>query len=159
MDLRWEYKPAHSTDAGLRYQTFRPGQSYHDPIPANLTAASQANLGYPDNQLQPPGGSAAAVFSAWPGRPRGQKVFRKGLTEQLLTSLLLLVLELPWDPKGDGKTTVRGGWGLFYNPIEPTRARAVSGLSRLSAVARSSQKDSLARPFVLQDGNSGAQSL
>jgi hypothetical protein len=25
---------------------------------------------------------------------------------------------LAWDPKGDGKTSIRGGWGLFYNPIE-----------------------------------------
>jgi hypothetical protein len=27
-------------------------------------------------------------------------------------------LGIAWDPKGDGKTSIRGGWGLFYNPIE-----------------------------------------
>src|SRR5258706_488020 len=51
--LRWEYnQPLY--DAGLRYQTFRPGQAT-TTYPCQLTAASQANLGYPDTNCNPGG--------------------------------------------------------------------------------------------------------
>src|SRR6266550_1378548 len=111
--LRWEYnQPLY--DAGLRYQTFRPGQAT-TTYPCQLTAASQANLGYPDTNCNP-GGSAAAVFPLGLVVP-GDKGVPKGLTDNYYKSFAPRI-GIAWDPKGDGKTTVRGGWGLFYNPIE-----------------------------------------
>jgi Carboxypeptidase regulatory-like domain/TonB dependent receptor len=111
--LRWEYnQPLY--DAGLRYQTFRPGQAT-TTYPCQLSAASQASLGYPDTNCNP-GGSAAAVFPLGLVVP-GDKGVPKGLTESYYKSFAPRI-GVAWDPIGNGKTTIRGGWGLFYNPIE-----------------------------------------
>ncbi|MCU1314921.1 MAG: Oar protein, partial [Candidatus Acidoferrum typicum] len=144
--LRWEYnQPLY--DAGLRYQTFRPGQAT-TTYPCQLTAASQANLGYPDTNCNP-GGSAAAVFPLGLVVP-GDKGVPKGLTDSYYKSFAPRI-GLAWDPKGDGKTTVRGGWGLFYNPIEQLvleqfQAEPPFGGSSLLS------EGLFSTPFVLQDG-------
>ncbi|PYU80221.1 MAG: hypothetical protein DMG50_21110 [Acidobacteria bacterium] len=144
--LRWEYnQPLY--DAGLRYQTFRPGQAT-TTYPCQLTAASQANLGYPDTNCNP-GGSAAAVFPLGLVVP-GDKGVPKGLTDNYYKSFAPRI-GIAWDPKGDGKTTVRGGWGLFYNPIEQLvleqfQAEPPFGGSSLLS------EGLFNTPFVLQDG-------
>ncbi len=143
--LRWEYnQPLY--DAGLRYQTFRPGQAT-TTYPCQLTAASQANLGYPDTNCNP-GGSAAAVFPLGLVVP-GDKGVPKGLTDSYYKSFAPRI-GISWDPKGDGKTTVRGGWGLFYNPIEQLvleqfQAEPPFGGSSLLS------EGLFSTPFVLQD--------
>jgi hypothetical protein len=111
--LRWEFnQPLY--DAGGRYQTFRPGQAT-TTFPCQLSADSQANLGYPDNNCNP-GGSAAAVFPLGLVVP-GDKGVPRGLTSSYYKAFAPRV-GVAWDPWKNGKTTVRGGWGLFYNPIE-----------------------------------------
>ena len=111
--LRWEFnQPIY--DAGKRYQTFRPGQAT-TTFPCQLSAASQANLGYPDNNCNP-GGSAAAVFPLGLVVP-GDKGVPQGLTDSYYKSFAPRI-GIAWDPWKNGKTTIRGGFGLFYNPIE-----------------------------------------
>ncbi len=111
--LRWEFnQPIY--DAGKRYQTFRPGQPT-TTYPCQLSAASQATLGYPDTNCNP-GGSAAAVFPLGLVVP-GDKGVPKGLTSSYYKAFAPRI-GLAWDPFKDGKTTIRGGFGLFYNPIE-----------------------------------------
>jgi hypothetical protein len=111
--LRWEYnQPLY--DKGLRYQTFRPGQAT-TTYPCQLSPDSQASLGYPDNNCNP-GGSAAAVFPLGLVVP-GDKGVPKGLTEPYYKAIAPRI-GISWDPAGNGKTTLRGGWGMFYNPIE-----------------------------------------
>ena len=144
--LRWEYnQPLY--DAGLRYQTFRPGQAT-TTYPCQLTADSQAALGYADTNCNP-GGSAAAVFPLGLVVP-GDKGVPKGLTDNYYKSFAPRI-GIAWDPKGNGKTTVRGGWGLFYNPIEQLvleqfQAEPPFGGSSLLS------EGLFSTPFVLQDG-------
>ena len=111
--LRWEFnQPLY--DAGGRYQTFRPGQAT-TTFPCQLSVDSQANLGYPDTNCNP-GGSAAAVFPLGLVVP-GDKGVPRGLTASYYKAFAPRI-GVAWDPWKDGKTTVRGGWGLFYNPVE-----------------------------------------
>jgi hypothetical protein len=111
--LRWEFnQPIY--DAGGRYQTFRPGQAT-TTFPCQLTPASQTTLGYPDTNCNP-GGSAAAVFPLGLVVP-GDKGVPRGLTQSYYHAFAPRI-GIAWDPLGNGKTTIRGGFGLFYNPIE-----------------------------------------
>ena len=111
--LRWEFnQPIY--DAGKRYQTFRPGQA-STTFPCQLSAANQANLGYPTNDCNP-GGSASAVFPLGLVVP-GDKGVPRGLTDSYYKAFAPRI-GIAWDPFKNGKTTVRAGWGLFYNPIE-----------------------------------------
>ena len=111
--LRWEYNQPFY-DAGGRYQTFRPGQAT-TTYPCQLNAASQAALGYPDANCNP-GGSAQAVFPLGLVVP-GDKGVPKGLTESYYNAFAPRI-GIAWDPGKNGKTTVRAGFGIFYNPIE-----------------------------------------
>src|ERR1700730_3940677 len=91
--LRWEFnEPIY--DAGLRYQTFRPGQA--------------------DTVFQYTGDPA--MFPLGLVIP-GDKGVPKGLTASYYHAFAPRI-GIAWDPFKDGKTTVRAGWGLFYNPIE-----------------------------------------
>jgi hypothetical protein len=91
--LRWEYnQPIY--DAGLRYQTFRPGQA--------------------DTVFQYTGDPA--MFPLGLVIP-GDKGVPKGLTASYYHAFAPRI-GVAWDPFKDGKTTIRAGWGLFYNPIE-----------------------------------------
>src|SRR5215472_5249757 len=101
-------------DAGGRYQTFRPGQAT-TTYPCQLSPESQATLGYPDNNCNP-GGSAAAVFPLGLVVP-GDKGVPTGLTASYYKAFAPRI-GVAWDPWKNGKTSIRGGWGLFYNPIE-----------------------------------------
>jgi hypothetical protein len=111
--LRWEYNQAFY-DAGGRYQTFRPGQKT-TTYPCQLSAGSQAALGYPDTNCNP-GGSAQAVFPLGLVVP-GDAGVPKGLTKPYYNSFAPRI-GIAWDPRKNGKTTIRAGFGVFYNPIE-----------------------------------------
>jgi len=92
--LRWEYNQPFY-DARGRYQTFRPGQtsSVYD---CSVTPVGNCPVGL--------------VVPGDPGVP-------KGLTKPYYKSFAPRI-GVAWDPRKDGKMTIRGGFGLFYNPIE-----------------------------------------
>jgi Carboxypeptidase regulatory-like domain len=145
--LRWEFnQPLY--DAGKRYQTFRPGQAT-TTFPCQLSAGSLASLGYPDDNCNP-GGSAAAVFPLGLVVP-GDKGVPRGLTDSYYKAFAPRI-GIAWDPWKNGKTTIRGGFGLFYNPIEQLvleqfQAEPPFGGSSLLA------ETLFNTPFVTQDGN------
>jgi outer membrane receptor protein involved in Fe transport len=122
--LRWELNTPYY-DNGNRLQTFRPGQATTQ-YPCFLSAANAAALGAssqdcsetsPNNAYFPLG----LVFPNDKGVPRGltstyYKAFapRFGLSYSPgWTSGWLAKLT-----GGPGKSTIRGGYGIFYNPIE-----------------------------------------
>ena len=111
--LRWEFNEPMYDKAG-RYQTFRPGQAT-TTFPCQLSAASQAVLGYPDTNCNP-GGSAQAVFPLGLVVP-GDKGVPRGLTASYYHAFAPRI-GIAWDPWKDGKTTIRAGFGIFYNPVE-----------------------------------------
>jgi hypothetical protein len=135
--LRWELNIPYY-DLGNRLQTFRPGQiskqypCFLDPsIPTsqsllaagynqncNVTTANPADSNFNTSSAVFPVG---LVFPGDPGVPRG-------LTSTYYKSFAPRV-GLAWSPGwtegwlskltgGPGKTSVRMGWGIFYNPIE-----------------------------------------
>jgi carboxypeptidase family protein len=145
--LRWEFnQPIY--DAGKRYQTFRPGQAT-TTYPCQLSAASQASLGYPDANCNP-GGSAAAVFPLGLVVP-GDKGVPRGLTDSYYKSFAPRI-GIAWDPWKNGKTTIRGGFGLFYNPIEQLVLEQFQGEPPFGGSSLLSE-GLFNTPFVGQDGN------
>src|SRR5229473_2456816 len=122
--LRWELNTPQA-DAGQKVQTFRPGQPT-TIYPCQLSAASQASLGYPDANCNP-GGSAQAVFPLGVVVP-GDTGVPKGLSNTYYRSFAPR-LGVAWSPDakdgflhklfgGPGKTSIRAGFGIFYNPVE-----------------------------------------
>ncbi len=147
--LRWEFnQPIY--DAGKRYQTFRPGQAT-TTFPCQLSAASQASLGYPDSDCNP-GGSAAAVFPLGLVVP-GDKGVPRGLTDSYYKSFAPRI-GIAWDPWKNGKTTIRGGFGLFYNPIEQLVLEQFQGEPPFGGSSLISG-GLFNTPFVSQSGSAG----
>jgi outer membrane receptor protein involved in Fe transport len=102
--LRWELNTP-LTDIGKRVQTFRPGQ-VTSVYPCKNTAYDQA-LGVSDcNSIFPTG----IVFP-------GDKGVPAGLTQTYYKAFAPRI-GIAWSPGSSGKTSIRAGWGLFYNPIE-----------------------------------------
>jgi hypothetical protein len=122
--LRWELNTPQA-DAGQKVQTFRPGQAT-TIYPCQLSAASQATLGFPDGNCNP-GGSAQAVFPLGLVVP-GDRGIPKGLSNTYYKSFAPRI-GVAWSPDakdgflgklfgGAGKTSIRTGFGIFYNPVE-----------------------------------------
>jgi Carboxypeptidase regulatory-like domain len=151
--LRWEFnEPLY--DAGGRYQTFRPGQAT-TTYPCQLSGASQVTLGYPDTNCNP-GGSAAAVFPLGLVVP-GDKGVPKGLTSSYYHAFAPRI-GLAWDPWKNGKTTLRGGFGMFYNPIEQLVLEQFQGEPPFGGSSLLSE-DLFSTPFVGQSGSTGNLSV
>lgn len=122
--LRWELNTPY-VDSGNRLQTFRPGQNTTQ-YPCWLSAASQASLGTTTADCSPTSANNAyfptgLVFPGDPGVPRGLTTtyykafapriglaYSPGWTKGFLSKLT----------GGPGKSTIRGGYGIFYNPME-----------------------------------------
>src|SRR6266481_3464348 len=122
--LRWELTTPQA-DAGQKVQTFRPGQAT-TIYPCQLSAATQASLGYADANCNP-GGSAQAVFPLGVVVP-GDTGVPKGLSNTYYKSFAPRI-GVAWSPDakdgflgklfgGAGKTSIRAGYGIFYNPVE-----------------------------------------
>ncbi len=124
--LRWELNTPYY-DTGNRLQTFRPGQATTQ-YPCWLSADNAAALGLTagdcgqgttngNNAVFPLG----LVFPGDKGVPRGlTSTYYKGFAPRI---------GLAWSPNwtegwlakltgGPGNTSIRAGFGLFYNPIE-----------------------------------------
>ena len=118
--LRWELNTP-LNDIGHKVQTFRPGQ-VSSVYPCALSPASQAELG-----VVSPDCNAAGVTPVGLVVP-GDKGVPNGLTDTYYNSFAPRI-GLAWSPGwtegalksitgGPGKTSVRMGYGIFYNPIE-----------------------------------------
>ena len=96
--LRWELNTP-LTDISQHVQTFRPGQT--------STVFPCANTGNTDCSTQTPVG---LVVPGDPGVPAGMtSTYYKAFAPRI---------GIAWSPGSSGKTSIRAGWGLFYNPME-----------------------------------------
>jgi hypothetical protein len=113
--LRWElFTPL--TDISQHVQTFRPGQLtsvYPCQLNGSLDSSLVAQYGSTDCS---PTGPAAAVNPVGLVFPRDKGV-PAGLTSTYYKTFAPRI-GLAWSPGNSGKTSIRVGWGMFYNPIE-----------------------------------------
>ena len=96
--LRWELNTP-IADISKHVQTFRPGQT-SKIYPCEDTVNTDCSSMTPVGLLVPgdpgvPGGLTQTYYKAFAPR-----------------------IGLAWSPGNSGKTSVRAGWGMFYNPIE-----------------------------------------
>ncbi|HVI10779.1 MAG TPA: carboxypeptidase regulatory-like domain-containing protein [Candidatus Binatia bacterium] len=108
--LRWELDTP-PTDIAGHVETFRPGQN-STVYPCGLSAAGAAELGVSagtscaDAGVQPTG----LVVPGDAGVPAG-------MTSTYYHAFAPRI-GIAWSPGKSGKTSIRTGWGIFYNPIE-----------------------------------------
>lgn len=103
--LRWELNTP-IADISKHVQTFRPGQSTK-VYPCQLSQASIDALGTSDCTSVFPTG---LLVPGDPGVPNGlTQTYYKAFAPRI---------GVAWSPGTSGKTSIRAGWGLFYNPIE-----------------------------------------
>jgi len=100
--LRWEFNTP-IADIGHRVQAFRPGQ-VSGVFPCQDTSAT---TGVTDCSSQTPVGLVVP----------GDKGVPPGLTQTYFTAFAPRI-GIAYSPGNSGKTSIRAGWGLFYNPIE-----------------------------------------
>jgi hypothetical protein len=149
--LRWElFTPL--TDVGHRVQTFRPGQE---------TAIYPCQLGdLPDGTPNPliaqygstdcsPTGPAAGVNPLGLVIP-GDRGVPAGLTTTYYKTFAPRI-GLAWSPGTSGRTSIRAGWGLFYNPMEQLVLEQFSAEPPFGGSSGISNSF-FNTPFVLQDG-------
>jgi hypothetical protein len=157
--LRWELNLP-LEDKFDRIQTFRPGQATK-VYPCRLDGRTQDLIDEFGSAGCNPGQAGAAVFPLGLVVP-GDEGVPKGLTQTYYRSFAPR-LGLAWSPgpRGgflkklfgeQGKTSIRAGWGMFYNPVEQLVLEQFSaeppfgGSSGLNA-------PTFQRPFRLQDGS------
>lgn len=122
--LRWELNTP-IADVGGRTQTFRPNQPTMI-YPCQLSPANPLvpSLGATDCGPGSPGESVFPLGLVVPG----DKGITKSLTQTYYRSFAPRI-GLAWSPQwgegllkkltgGPGKTSIRAGWGMFYNPVE-----------------------------------------
>jgi len=113
--LRWELNTP-LADKYNRIQTFRPGQPTK-VYPCQLSAASAQSLGLGAGPTDcNPGSAGQSVFPLGLVVP-GDTGIPPGLTQTYYKSFAPRI-GLAWSPGGSGKTSIRTGFGLFYNPVE-----------------------------------------
>jgi len=93
--LRWELNTP-LTDIAQHVETFRPGQS------STVYPCGGANCSTED--------AVGLVVPGDPGVPPGMtQTYYKAIAPRI---------GIAWSPGSSGKTSIRAGWGLFYNPME-----------------------------------------
>jgi hypothetical protein len=110
--LRWELTTP-ITDISQHVQTFRPGQN-SKIYPCQLNADSIATfqgLGVANPDCDNTGTVPTGLLV--PGDPG----IPPGLTQTYYKAFAPRI-GIAWSPGTSGKTSIRTGWGLFYNPIE-----------------------------------------
>jgi Carboxypeptidase regulatory-like domain/TonB dependent receptor len=113
--LRWELNTP-IADISKHVQTFRPGAQtkiYPCRLDPNIDASLVALYGSTDCS---PTGPAGAVFPTGLLVP-GDAGVPNGLTQTYYKAFAPRI-GIAWSPGTSGKTSIRTGWGLFYNPIE-----------------------------------------
>jgi hypothetical protein len=103
--LRWELNTP-IADISKHVQTFRPGQN-STIYPCQLSAASIGSLGTSDcTSVEPTG----LVVPGDAGVPTAlTQTYYKAFAPRI---------GIAWSPGNSGKTSIRAGWGMFYNPVE-----------------------------------------
>ncbi len=131
--LRWEFNTP-IADIGHRVQTFRPGQSTQ-VFPCLDTGSNDCASQFPTGLVVP-----------------GDKGVPNGLT-QTYTKAFAPRFGISWSPGKSGKTSIRAGWGLFYNPIEQLVLEQFSAEPPFGGSIINSNTQ-FNTPFVGQDGTS-----
>ena len=103
--LRWEFNSP-LTDIGHHVQTFRPGQQT-TTYPCQISPYGASLIGTTD---------CTSVFPTGLVVP-GDKGVPPGLTQTYYKAFAPRI-GIAWSPGKSGKTSIRAGWGMFYNPIE-----------------------------------------
>ncbi len=156
--LRWELDTP-LADIGQHVQTFRPGQAtkiYPCQLAANNPLVQQ--FGSTDCSQN---GPANAVFPLGLVFPGDQGV-PPGMTQTYYKAFAPRI-GLAWSPSGDsgfwrkllgapGKTSIRAGWGMFYNPIEQLVLEQFSAEPPFGG-SNTVTNPMFNTPFVGQNGN------
>jgi outer membrane receptor protein involved in Fe transport len=101
--LRWELNTP-LADKAQHVETFRPGQS-STVYPCDTTILDQNGNPMCNSQ-----NAIGLVVPGDPGVPAGMtSTYYKAFAPRI---------GIAWSPGSSGKTSIRAGWGLFYNPIE-----------------------------------------
>jgi hypothetical protein len=111
--LRWELNTP-LTDIGHHVQTFRPGQNttvYGNCVLGSYSQAYFSALGFNNVDCKNDG-----LFPTGLVVP-GDKGVPPGLTQTYYKAFAPRI-GIAWSPGRSGKTSIRAGWGMFYNPIE-----------------------------------------
>jgi hypothetical protein len=155
--LRWELNTP-IADIGGRTQTFRPGQDTH-VFPCQLAADNPLGATFGSTDCNP-GSAGEAVFPRGLVMP-GDPGVPPGLTQTYYRSFAPR-LGLAWSPGWDSgwlkkltggpqKTSLRMGWGLFYNPVEQLVLEQFNGEPPFGG-STSLSNSLFNAPFVGQDG-------
>jgi hypothetical protein len=149
--LRWELDTP-LTDVLGHVQTFRPGQNstaYPCTISNTDALGNPSTLAYCPTGLVVPGdpgipaGMTSTYFKAW--APRVGLSYSPNFTSGFLGKLF----------GSNGKTSIRTGWGLFYNPMEQLVLEQF-GAEPPFGSSPSFYNTFFNTPFVGQDGNVAA---
>ncbi|MGO8788875.1 MAG: carboxypeptidase regulatory-like domain-containing protein [Terriglobia bacterium] len=155
--LRWELNTP-IADVGGRTQTFRPGQDT-TVFPCQLAADNPLVAVFGTNDCGP-GSAGESVFPQGLVIP-GDAGIPKGLTQTYYKSFAPR-LGLAWSPAwnsgwrriltgGPDKTSIRMGWGMFYNPIEQLVLEQFNGEPPFGGSTNLSN-NMFNTPFLGQDG-------
>ena len=128
--LRWELNTP-LADISRHVETFRPGQS-----------SKQFPCGGPNTDCS----SQSAVGLVVPGDPG----VPPGMTQTYYKAFAPRI-GIAWSPGTSGKTSIRAGWGLFYNPIEQL-VLAQFGAEPPFGGSTSVSETQFNLPFLGQDG-------
>ncbi|AXC13188.1 Oar protein [Acidisarcina polymorpha] len=145
--LRWELNEP-LADASQRVQTFRPGQATQI-FPCQLNAANTAAIGNGSSDCGP-GSANEAYFPLGLVIP-GDKGVPKGLTATYYKAFAPRI-GLAWSPQRfNNKLVIRGGFGLFYNPLEQLVLEQFQGEPPFGG-SSSISEGLFQTPFVSQGG-------
>jgi hypothetical protein len=155
--LRWELNTP-IADVGGRTQTFRPGQN-DTVFPCQFGAGNSLASTFGTNSCAP-GSAGQSVFPQGLVIP-GDPGVPKGLTRTYYKSFAPRI-GLAWTPAwksgwrkiltgGPDKTSVRMGWGMFYNPIEQLVLEQFNGEPPFGGSTNLSN-NMFNTPFLGQDG-------
>jgi len=107
--LRWELDTP-PTDIAGHVETFRPGQN-STVYPCGLSTLSESYFDVTSSDCNAVGVTPTGLVVP------GDKGIPAGMTSTYYKAFAPRI-GLAWSPGNSGKTSIRAGWGLFYNPIE-----------------------------------------